>query len=319
MKAPSRLFKKEIAKVVLPSLLAMVLFLVAIFGVGLPIFKKNLLEEKKKTITAVTQTAWDVLIYYEQQAKAGLISTGLAKKLAMNQLRELHYGPEKKDYFWINDLQHKMIMHAYRPDLEGQDLSTYSDSEGKHVFKEFVQVAQQAGSGYVDYTWQWKDDPKRIVPKTSYVLLFKPWGWVIGTGMYTEDVMQDIAKVTNNFINLSFAIFMVILILSTYIMQKSLKEMRQRLMAEGEVYRYQNHLEELVEKRTNEFKQAMTKVKTLSGLLPICASCKKIRDDNGYWNQIESYIRQHSGAEFSHGICPECAKKLYPELDWRTQ
>jgi len=87
--------------------------------------------------------------------------------------------------------------------------------------------------------------------------------------------MQDIAKVTNDFINLSFGIFIVILILSTYIMQKSLKEMRQRLMAEGEVYRYQNHLEELVEKRTNEFKNAMTKVKTLSGLLPICASYKK--------------------------------------------
>jgi hypothetical protein len=63
-----------------------------------------------------------------------------------------------------------------------------------------------------------------------------------------------------------------------------------------------------------ELKDALSKVKTLSGLLPICASCKKIRDDRGYWNQIESYIRDRSEAEFSHSICPECAKKLYPEI-----
>lgn len=63
-----------------------------------------------------------------------------------------------------------------------------------------------------------------------------------------------------------------------------------------------------------ELKDALRKVKALSGLLPICASCKKIRDDKGYWNQIEAYIRDHSEAEFSHGMCPECLKKLYPDL-----
>lgn len=63
-----------------------------------------------------------------------------------------------------------------------------------------------------------------------------------------------------------------------------------------------------------EIQAAMSKVKTLSGLLPICASCKKIRDDKGYWNQIESYISEHTQAEFSHGICPDCMKTLYPEL-----
>ena len=60
--------------------------------------------------------------------------------------------------------------------------------------------------------------------------------------------------------------------------------------------------------------EALLKVKTLSGLLPICSGCKKIRDDQGYWNQIELYIRDHSDAVFSHGICPKCAKKFYPEF-----
>jgi hypothetical protein len=64
-----------------------------------------------------------------------------------------------------------------------------------------------------------------------------------------------------------------------------------------------------------ELREAILKINTLSGMLPICSSCKKIRDDKGYWNQIESYIRDHSEVEFSHGICPDCAKKLYPDLD----
>jgi hypothetical protein len=63
-----------------------------------------------------------------------------------------------------------------------------------------------------------------------------------------------------------------------------------------------------------QLQESLRRVKTVHGLLPICASCKRIRDDNGYWNQIEGYIRAHSDAEFSHGICPECARKLYPEF-----
>ena len=74
-----------------------------------------------------------------------------------------------------------------------------------------------------------------------------------------------------------------------------------------------NQHEEEREKLIYSLKESLAKVRALSGLLPICASCKKIRDDKGYWNQIEAYIRDHSEAEFSHGICPDCSKKLYPE------
>ena len=76
----------------------------------------------------------------------------------------------------------------------------------------------------------------------------------------------------------------------------------------------QKFAEEEKEKLIAELQSALSKVKQLSGFLPICASCKKIRDDKGYWNQLEAYIRDHSEVEFSHGICPDCAKRLYPEL-----
>jgi PAS domain S-box-containing protein len=68
------------------------------------------------------------------------------------------------------------------------------------------------------------------------------------------------------------------------------------------------------ERLIGELRDALSRVKTLSGMIPICAACKKIRDDGGYWNQIESYLREHSEAEFSHGLCPECMARLYPDV-----
>ncbi len=91
--------------------------------------------------------------------------------------------------------------------------------------------------------------------------------------------------------------------------------------ANTELSNLKNNLELIVEVRTlelqksnNELNNALSEVKDLKGLLPICASCKKIREDNGYWSQLESYISKHSHAEFTHSICPNCAKKLYPNF-----
>lgn len=77
--------------------------------------------------------------------------------------------------------------------------------------------------------------------------------------------------------------------------------------------------EEEREKLVVELQDALANIKTLRGFLPICASCKKIRDDKGYWNQIENYISTHTDVDFSHGICPDCAKKLYPEYDLSSE
>ena len=80
------------------------------------------------------------------------------------------------------------------------------------------------------------------------------------------------------------------------------------------IFKIYKNTEKQREKTLKELQDALQNIKVLKGFLPICASCKKIRDDNGYWNQIEAYIQEHSEAEFSHGICPECTKRLYPEL-----
>jgi DNA-binding response OmpR family regulator len=86
------------------------------------------------------------------------------------------------------------------------------------------------------------------------------------------------------------------------------------LCARVEVGRRMVEMQDKLAEKIGELQRALAEIKTLRGLVPICASCKKIRDDKGYWNQVEVYVRDHTEAEFSHGICPECIKKLYPEF-----
>ncbi len=85
-----------------------------------------------------------------------------------------------------------------------------------------------------------------------------------------------------------------------------------RISVEITLYKHQQERERI--RLVNELKQALKEIKRLSGLLPICSHCKKIRDDKGYWSQVEAYIQEHSEAVFTHGICPECAEKYYPEF-----
>ena len=85
------------------------------------------------------------------------------------------------------------------------------------------------------------------------------------------------------------------------------------LHARVEVGRRMVEMQDTLASKIGELRRALDQIKTLRGIIPICASCKKIRDDNGYWKQVEVYIRDHSEAEFSHGICPECVKELYPK------
>lgn len=88
----------------------------------------------------------------------------------------------------------------------------------------------------------------------------------------------------------------------------------EELLARLEVGRRMVELQSTLADRMRDLQAALENIKTLKGIVPICASCKKIRDDKGYWNQLESYIHSHTDAEFSHGICPDCMKKLYPDM-----
>jgi methyl-accepting chemotaxis protein len=99
----------------------------------------------------------------------------------------LRYGPENKDYFWINDLHPRMVMHPYKPELNGSDLRDHADPNGKQLFVAFVDAVRETGEGFVDYHWP-KYGADRPQPKLSFVKLFKQWGWIVGSGLYSDDI-----------------------------------------------------------------------------------------------------------------------------------
>ncbi len=174
---------------------------------------------KREMIKELTNSAWSILSKYESDERDGLLTREEAQNTARSRIQYLRYGDENKDYFWITDMTPVMIMHPFRNDLNGKDLTNFTDPHGKKLFVEFVETVKTSENGYVDYMWQWKDDSLRIVPKLSYVKLFKPWAWVIGTGIYIEDVKKEISSLTKRMIWISITISIFIAFLLLYIFQ----------------------------------------------------------------------------------------------------
>ena len=183
---------------------------------------------------------------------------------------------------------------------------------------EFVQGFQDNHPVFLEFTDQWGTYRSVALPETSP-----------GGHRYIAEADRDISDVRRLIrqnLRQSAAIIayfllasLPLLLLVAFLYRRhaaALKNLNTELLAHKE------HLEDLVQDRTaalqretERLQEALANVRTLSGLIPICASCKKIRDDKGYWNQLELYIQQNSDAQFSHGLCPECARKLYPELE----
>lgn len=143
---------------------------------------KQLQQAYKTRLQNAVNTAFGVLEALNQTDGQPL---EVRKARAAAIVETLRYGPENKDYFWINDLLPRMVMHPYKPELNGQDLTDYVDPNGKHLFVEFVKTCQKSGHGFVDYFWP-KYGADKPQPKLSYVKLFEPWNWIIGSGVYME-------------------------------------------------------------------------------------------------------------------------------------
>jgi signal transduction histidine kinase/DNA-binding response OmpR family regulator len=159
--------------------------LVALALLWLQSERSHVLAENEGTAKDIVDAAYAIAAAQYLAETQGKISRTQAQEQTIEAIRAIRYG--NGDYVWVNDLRPVMIMHPTEPELDGKDLSNYRDPTGKALFVVMTETVKRNGTGYVQYMWP-KPGSRTPVPKISYVRGFEPWGWVIGTGIYIDDV-----------------------------------------------------------------------------------------------------------------------------------
>lgn len=183
------------------------------------------------------EVAHGLIAWAHAQELAGTVTREQAQQTARKVLAGLRY--DKNEYFWVNDMQPRMVMHPIKPELDGKDLGDMKDPNGFALFKGFVDTVKRSGKGFVSYMWP-KPGSDKPVDKVSYVQGFEPWGWVLGSGVYVGD-LQEAARKQWLLMGGVVATSMLIaayLFLSFYrVMDGGLKETRRHLraMTEGDL------------------------------------------------------------------------------------
>ncbi len=148
-------------------------------------YQDAMVAERKSKLRAMDQNLVKLFEFYHGQETSGALTRDEAQARAKDAVRSLRY--EDNGYFWINDLDSRIVMHPIKPELDNTDQSGMKDPTGKFIFREFAAVAKAKGEGFVDYYWP-KPGAEEPVLKYSHVAGFAPWGWVVGTGVYADDL-----------------------------------------------------------------------------------------------------------------------------------
>jgi methyl-accepting chemotaxis protein len=143
--------------------------------------RKTAIKQNVEVVTSIVESTY-------KQEVSGQLSRAQAQALAVKAVNDARYAG--KEYFWINDMDVRLVTHPFKPELNGQDVSGIKDPNGNAVFVRFVDTVKKDGAGYLSYLWP-KPGQDTPVEKVSYVVGFKPWGWVIGSGMYMDDLRTD--------------------------------------------------------------------------------------------------------------------------------
>ncbi len=186
---------------------AVALLMAAINAYTVPFLAQRIDAEKRLKTKHLVDSAASMIIHFATLAQNGKVKAEEAKAMAVAAVKDLRYGDN--DYFWLNDYHPRMIMHPTNPVLDGKDLTDNKDPDGKQIFVEMVKIARSEGAGFVDYQWP-KPGSTKPVPKISYVKNIPQWSWVVGSGIYVDDVARDV----NRIITLIVTIVLVILILA---------------------------------------------------------------------------------------------------------
>ncbi|OIQ26681.1 DUF294 nucleotidyltransferase-like domain-containing protein [uncultured Vibrio sp.] len=237
-------------RIVTPTIAAIVLFITSIIYVIVPLVENSMVAQKRQMLRELTSTAVSIVDGYVTLEQQGLLSLEKAQERAANEIKTMRYGDENKDYFFITDMHPYMVMHPYRSDLKGQDLTNYRDSEnttGFPVFAEITQLVKEDQHGYLEYQWQWKDDPNITAPKMTYVEGVEEWQWIIGTGAYYQDVKQGIDRIEGTLYRVFLVITIGLVGIMSYVISQSKVIENRKKRAELALHEAKDRYRALVE------------------------------------------------------------------------
>lgn len=185
---------------------------------------ESLLLSKENTPKSVVELASGIVQNYHKQFVAGTLSERDAQAGALASLESLRYGGN--EYLWVNDMNHMMLMHPIKPKLNNTSVKEIKDPNGKFLFQEFVRVVKAKEAGFVDYLWP-KPGFDQPVEKVSYVQGFKPWGWVIGSGLYIDDVRSEVNAQTVSMLVSASVVTLALLAILYFLSQTITRPLRQ--------------------------------------------------------------------------------------------
>ncbi|WP_426356940.1 methyl-accepting chemotaxis protein [Pseudocolwellia sp. HL-MZ19] len=199
-------------------------------------FKSSLLEQKYEKTQNLVEVAYEIIEHNFSLIKSEGISSLEAQKLAKSAINALRY--DKTNYYWINDYSATMIMHPIKPALNGKDLSKFEDPNGLMLFQEMVNIVKKQNEGFVPYYWA-KNTGEKPVAKISYVKGFNQWGWIVGSGIYLDDVdaeFSSMAILTSSIGSIAFFVFAVFTVFIQRSILKPLNETVEMItdISEGE-------------------------------------------------------------------------------------
>ena len=205
----------------------------------LQIYQQGLMGEKSRQTRAQVETAYSLVAGLEARVRKGELDEASAKAEALALIKGLRYGAD--DYFWINDSHPTMVMHPMKPELDGKDLSGVEDKQGLRLFVAFADLAKAQGAGEVAYYWP-KPGVEEPVRKISYIKRFAPWDWIIGTGVYVDDVEAQYQEVLRTLLGIGLVLAILLFAVVGLIVRSIVVPLSQSVSALGNIARGEGDL-----------------------------------------------------------------------------
>ena len=206
--------KPKLALLAVISLIGMVV----ISMLFLNSISKSLYHERETQTQQFVDTGYSILIHFHALEEKGELSKNEAQKLAISTLESVTYG--NNGYLWINDIEGVMLMHPYSREYLGKSMIDYIDEQGKYIFRDIIEIAK-SGGGFVEYYWP-KPGQKYGSHKFSTVTLFESWDWVLGTGVYFDDIKDEIWSIAYRALAAIAFIFAIMSFISIYMSNRFL-------------------------------------------------------------------------------------------------